>query len=94
LCTVEDFPYGETTYTLAPGDMLCMVTDGITEALNERGELYGTARLAALIQRLAREPGELAPQGAVTAIREEVARFCGGAEPADDIAILAVRWTG
>lgn len=94
LCTVEDFPYGETTYTLAPGDMLCMVTDGITEALSERGELYGTARLAALIQRLAREPGELAPQGAVTAIREEVARFCGGAEPADDIAILALRWTG
>ncbi len=94
LCTVEDFPYGETTYRLAPGDTLCMVTDGITEAMNERGEFYGTARLAGLIERLAREPGEVTPQGAVTAIREEVTRFCGGAEPADDLAILAVRWTG
>lgn len=94
LCTIEDFPYGETTCTLAPGDMLCMVTDGITEAMNERGELYGTARLAELIERVAREQGAMTPERIGTAIREDVARFCGAAEPADDLTILAVRWTG
>ena len=94
LCTVEDFPYGETTYTLAPGDTLCMVTDGITEAMNERAELYGTARLNELIERFVREAGEIAPQRLVAAIRQDVTRFCNGAEPADDLTILAVRWTG
>ncbi|MNC87031.1 Stage II sporulation protein E (SpoIIE) [compost metagenome] len=94
LCTVEDFPYQESTFTLAPGDTLCMVTDGITEAMNARGELYGTARLAALIERLAREPAGAAPDRIGAAIREDVARHCGGAEPADDLTILAIRWTG
>lgn len=94
LCTIEEFPYGETAYKLAPGDTLCMVTDGITEAMNPGGELYGAARYAALIDKLAHAPGKVTPQGMVTAIREEVARFCDGAEPADDLAILAVRWTG
>jgi adenylate cyclase len=94
LCTIEDFPYGETTFTLAPGDTLCMVTDGITEAMNQRGELFGTARLTGLIERLEREAGEIAPQRLVTAIRQDVTRFCDGAEPADDLTILAVRWTG
>ena len=92
LCTIEDYPYGETLYTLAPGDTLCMVTDGITEAMNERGELYGTARLTGLIESLEREAGKIAPQRLVTAIRQEVARFSNGAEPADDLTILVVRW--
>jgi adenylate cyclase len=94
LCTVDGYDYGETVFRLEPGDVLCMVTDGITEAMNGQGELYGTARLAALVDALAREPGDLTPQRVGTLIREEAARFCGGAEPADDLAILAVRWTG
>jgi adenylate cyclase len=91
---VEDFEYGETVFQLEPGDVLCMVTDGITEAMNAQGELYGTARLATLIEALAREPGEMTPERIGTAVREEIARFCGAAEPADDVAILAVRWNG
>jgi adenylate cyclase len=93
LCTVEDFPYGESLHALEPGDVLCMVTDGITEAMNGRGELYGTRRLAALMERLGGEP-ELMPQAAVTAVREAVARFSDGAELADDLTILAMRWDG
>jgi len=93
LCTVDDFPYGDSRHRLEPGDVLCMVTDGVTEAMNGRGELFGAARLSALLERIAREPG-LQPRRAVAAIREEVARFCGGAEPADDLTILAIRWDG
>jgi len=94
LCTVEGFPYQENIYTLAPGDTLCMVTDGITEAMNGHGELYGTARLARLIEGLARDPAGATPDRVGVAIREDVARYCGGAEPADDLTILAIRWTG
>ena len=70
-----------------------MVTDGVTEAMNRRGELYGTARLGAAMQRLGQAPG-LGPHNAVMEIREEVARFCDGAELADDLTILAISWAG
>jgi adenylate cyclase len=93
LCTIDDFEYGETVFRLAPGDVLCMVTDGITEAMNARGELYGNARLAVLVGQLAAEKG-LTPERAVTAIREDVKLFGDGAELADDLTILAIRWSG
>jgi adenylate cyclase len=94
LCTVEDFVYGESLFRLEPGDMLCMVTDGITEAVNERGDFYGTARFGALMESLARERGDLTPERVGTAVRDAIADFRGSAEPADDLAILAVRWNG
>jgi adenylate cyclase len=93
LCTVDDFAYGESLHALEPGDVLCMVTDGVTEAMNRRGELYGTARLGAIMETLIGVP-QLAPQTAVTMIREAVARFADGAELSDDLTILAVRWDG
>jgi adenylate cyclase len=93
LCTVDDFPYGETLHVLEPGEMLIMTTDGVTEALNRRGELYGTVRLGAVIERLGREP-ELGPHRAVAEIREGVAQFCDGAELADDLTILVIQWDG
>jgi adenylate cyclase len=93
LCTVDDYPYGESLHALEPGDVLCMVTDGVTEAMNRGGELYGTARLRAIMERLGGAP-ELAPQTAVTMIREGVAQFAEGAELSDDLTILVVRWDG
>jgi adenylate cyclase len=93
LCTVDDYPYGESLHALDPGDVLCLVTDGVTEAMNPGGELYGTARHRAIMERLRGAP-ELAPLTAVTMIREAVARFAAGAELSDDLTILAVRWDG
>jgi len=94
LCTVENYAYQESVYKLAPGDVLCMVTDGITEAMNPQGELYGTARLAALLDSVARGPGELTPERVGVAILDAVTNYRGVAEPADDLAILAICWRG
>ncbi len=41
LCVVEGFAYPSVEVQLRPGELLCMVTDGITEAMNKGGELYG-----------------------------------------------------
>jgi sigma-B regulation protein RsbU (phosphoserine phosphatase) len=38
--------YSETTVTLSPGSRLVFYSDGITEAVNEMDEEYGSARLA------------------------------------------------
>jgi hypothetical protein len=38
--------------------------------------------------------GGMKPVDLVEAVRADVARFTAGAEPADDLAILALRWNG
>ena len=88
---IEDFPYEAAAHRLSPGDGLCLITDGVTEALNAAGEFYGRPRLDELLGRLA--PG--APAGEVgEAIRHDVERFATGMEPSDDVAIVAFRWNG
>jgi len=91
LCAVDGFPYVPATRRLEPGDTLCLITDGITEAAGSDGQLYGRERLHALLGRL----GGAASAGEVgEAIRRDVATFTGGAEPSDDMAVLIIRYTG
>jgi serine phosphatase RsbU (regulator of sigma subunit) len=91
LCAVDCFPYTATSLRLEPGDMLCLVTDGVTEAAAGGGALYGRERLEALLAKTG--PGTRSADVG-DAIRQEVARFTEGVEPSDDLAILVVRWQG
>jgi len=91
LCVVDDFSYVLQRFQLAPGDRLCMVTDGITEAANHAGDLYGSRRLQAALALLAPQ----APAEAIVrSIRQDVADFVAGAEASDDMAILVLHWRG
>jgi serine phosphatase RsbU (regulator of sigma subunit) len=91
LCAIDDFPYEAAVHRMRPGETLCLVTDGVTEAQNAAGQLYGRTRL----ERALAAPGREASVEAVGhAIRQDVARFVGEAEPSDDLAILVVRWHG
>lgn len=90
LCVIDDFDYGATTIRLAPGDTLCLVTDGITEAMDAVGNLYGTGRFATLLKQVG--AGDSA-RTLIERVRTDVASFVGGAEPADDLTLLALRWT-
>ena len=90
LCVIDDFTYEAGSAQLVPGDVLCLMTDGVVEAMNAAGELYGRARLETVLNDLRGRP----PEAVVEAIRADVARFAAGAEPADDLAILALRWNG
>lgn len=90
LCVLEDYPYESAEQRLAPGHTLCLVTDGVTEAMNAKGELYGAGRLSALLAGLA----SVDPSRVVSEIETSVAEFARGAEPADDLTILAVQWRG
>ena len=91
LCVVEDFSY-ETHYRdLAPGQWICVLSDGVTEATNPQGELFGAARVeAALGSALdaSRAPDVLAQ------IRARVAAFVGDAPAADDLTLLVLCWNG
>jgi adenylate cyclase len=84
-----DFSFTSESLRLAPGDLLCALTDGVTEAMNERGELYGAGRLERLLGSLARDAG---PSQINAAVIEDVKRFVGEAAASDDLTLLALRW--
>ena len=91
LCVIDGFPYAAASYRLRPGETLCLVTDGVTEATDVTGELYGRARLGAV---LAATPPSASVRQLGEAIGADVARFVHGAEPSDDLTVLVVRWNG
>ncbi len=92
LCVVDEFEYHGALARIEPGDLICMVTDGVTEAQDPDANLYGSARLRA-IQETVHGQG-MGAAGLLTAVSADVARFVDGAEPADDLTILALRWNG
>ena len=91
LCVVEDFDYPTERLQLESGDWLCLVTDGATEAMNRSREFFGLERLRASLSWV---PEDAAPSDVVRRVRDDVQRFADGAEPADDITLMALRWDG
>ena len=85
-----DAEYAETREVLAPGDVLLLVTDGVTEAVNPAGDLFSDARLHAEFTRLLDRP----PQGIVSNLVDAVNGFADGAAQEDDITALALRYRG
>jgi serine phosphatase RsbU (regulator of sigma subunit) len=74
--------------------MLCLMTDGVTEAQDTKGRLYGHSRLEALLQAHREAADAPRPSRLVEALHADVLAFAAGAEPADDLTILALRWLG
>jgi GAF domain-containing protein len=71
---------------LRPGDLLLLYTDGVTEARNADGELFGEERLIALL----RGADGRDAVGVATAVEDAVTQFAGVA-PTDDTAVLVLR---
>ena len=62
--SMEEFPlglipggrYASQRVICSPGDLFLLLTDGITEVVNERGEELGLARLEGLLSQYATQP--------------------------------------
>jgi len=91
LCVIENYAYPVERREISAGEWICVVTDGVTEAMNAAGELYGVARLHTVLQA---QPHDISPSHLLSAVRADVARFVGAAEPSDDLTLLCVRWNG
>ena len=87
---MEGIAYGEDEVTLAAEDLIYLYTDGVTEAMDIDGTLYGEPRLVDMLQA-GKYPDAKA---AVTETVDDVWRFQGNASQADDITILAMRYHG
>jgi phosphoserine phosphatase RsbU/P len=80
--------YRESRRWLAPGDLLVVYTDGVSEAQDAGGRLFSEERLAEIVRADGAEPTE----AVVDRILAAVDTFESGAERADDITVLALRF--
>ena len=91
LCVLDDFPYETEVFQLAPGDLVCITTDGVTEAMTAAGDLMGRD----LVEKILEPTTASASARWVTdSLQAAVAEFVAGAEPSDDLTILTLRWRG
>lgn len=83
--------YRSDSARLDPGDVLLLYSDGVTEAMDPGGALYGEERMVAC---LAKQHAEESAVEIVHRIQADVAKFARGAEQSDDITIMALRYYG
>lgn len=81
-----EMPYHIERTVLRPGDTLFLFSDGITEAFDESGEEFGTARLEAALEA---ERGNGAAE-LVGGVLGATNAFAAGADQSDDITCLAL----
>jgi sigma-B regulation protein RsbU (phosphoserine phosphatase) len=72
---------------IAPGDMVLLYTDGVTEAMNEASEEYSLEMLMEVVHK----HGHETPQVLLDTIMKELNRYRGKAEQSDDITLVAIK---
>ena len=80
-----DSEWQAETLAVAPGELVLLYTDGVTETASESGERYGVDRLCRFLSAHAGSK----PQPLLDALDHALDLFRGGA-PTDDIAALAL----
>ncbi len=85
---IKGIRYEEQCFThVHSGQVILVSTDGLREAFNEDGEMFGKKRMCELVRRLAnRSAMEI-----VERINEELMRFLGSKSPMDDLTFVVVK---
>jgi serine phosphatase RsbU (regulator of sigma subunit) len=87
LGAMDEVHIDEMSIWLAPGDVLVLYTDGVTEGVAADGELFGLPRLQdALAPAI-----EKSAQQAIEAVMAALAEFSGSSDPADDVTLVVLR---
>ncbi len=87
LGVLPGFGYEHHQRSLEPGDMLVVVSDGVTEATDDAGEFYGEERLSALLSSLHGRRACDVRDGIIGSVNE----FSGPKGAGDDVTILVLR---
>lgn len=88
LAGMEGIRYKCGTMQLSPGDRLFQYTDGVTEAMDKDGRLYGMERLGEVLAQNA----ALAPMDLLGKVKEDIDAFVGNAPQFDDITMLCLEY--
>ncbi len=80
-----------TTKIILPEDgFICLYTDGITEAMNLKREMYGDHRLLGQLREIQKESSSVI----MDEIDKDVAKFVGRAPQHDDMTLVVIRRAG
>jgi serine phosphatase RsbU (regulator of sigma subunit)/pSer/pThr/pTyr-binding forkhead associated (FHA) protein len=80
---VEGFPYEAITRKLSPGELVVIYTDGVSEAMNPDGGLYGEDTVRNFVKKAAPQADELGKK-----LLADVRRHANGRAQNDDITIM------
>ena len=87
---LPDVRYQEYELQLKKEDKLFLYTDGVPEATDENGALFGTERMLDTLNTHA----DLTPEEILGGVRDAVDAFVGEAEPFDDMTMLCLTYKG
>lgn len=82
--------YRALELVMEPDTILFLFTDGLDEAMNKNGEMFGRGRVHDVAHQ-ASVSGQLSPQSLINQMREAVETFVGEAEQSDDLTMLAIQ---
>jgi len=85
--------YKPARVALAPGELLVLHTDGLSEARNPAGDEYGTGHVTTRLAELA-AAGERDPHRVAAACLRDLAAFRDGTPLQDDLTLMVVRRAG
>ncbi|HYF65226.1 MAG TPA: PP2C family protein-serine/threonine phosphatase, partial [Herpetosiphonaceae bacterium] len=85
LGSLRDQRYRDLEMPVLPGDIIVLVSDGVVEARNDQGEMFGFERLEELLLDCAAYP---TPETAVNALLTRITTFMGRTEQHDDITVV------
>lgn len=84
---LPDQEFSTTTATLKPGSRFAVYSDGITESMSEKRQLFGRARLSAILK----DSKELEATAIIEQVVRSVAAFRGNHPQEDDSCLAVVR---
>jgi len=84
---IEDCDYQETIVSLKAGDTVILYTDGIVEAINEAGDMYGFDQFMKVIAQNC----NLDADALLRNLIDDATSFVGDEEQHDDITIVAIK---
>ncbi|MBR1408406.1 MAG: serine/threonine-protein phosphatase [Clostridia bacterium] len=82
--------YTEYTLELSQGDAVFVYTDGVPEANDAAGKMYGTERLKAVLNQAEKE----SPEEILRSVRSDVNAFVNSAKQFDDMTMLCLLYRG
>ena len=83
---MSEAPYEQQIQQLQPGDQIVFYTDGITEAHNPDGKMFGTDRLDRVLENCA-----LQASGLLEEVLQAVEKFADGRAVHDDRTVIVAR---
>jgi len=90
LGVAEDFVYTSKEMVLQPRDSLIVYTDGVTEAMDMRNNLYGEQRLESVLKKVS----SASAKETIELILSDVKDFTTTASQSDDITLLTLKFMG